>query len=47
MATSEENFPRGGILKQPVESKIVVQRAEVDNLFQVGWLSSYDLLPSD
>lgn len=35
MATTEENFPRGGILKQPVESKIVVQRAEVDNLFQV------------
>lgn len=36
MATSEENFPRGGIIKQPVESKIVVQREEVDNLFQVG-----------
>lgn len=35
MATTEEDFPRGGIVKQPVESRIVVQREEVDNLFQV------------
>lgn len=36
MATTEEDFPRGGIAKQPVESRIVVQRAEVDNLFQTA-----------
>ncbi|CAJ1052669.1 protein RRP5 homolog isoform X2 [Xyrichtys novacula] len=34
MATVEEDFPRGGTAKKSSESKIVVQRAEVDNLFQ-------------
>uniref|UniRef100_A0A3Q3IP10 Protein RRP5 homolog n=1 Tax=Monopterus albus TaxID=43700 RepID=A0A3Q3IP10_MONAL len=35
MASVEEDFPRGGTAKKPTESKIVVQRPEVDNLFQV------------
>uniref|UniRef100_A0A8C9Y0K1 Protein RRP5 homolog n=1 Tax=Sander lucioperca TaxID=283035 RepID=A0A8C9Y0K1_SANLU len=35
MASVEEDFPRGGTAKKPTESKIVVQRTEVDNLFQV------------
>lgn len=30
----EEDFPRGGVAKKPSESKIAVQRTEVDNLFQ-------------
>ncbi|XP_074485164.1 protein RRP5 homolog [Sebastes fasciatus] len=35
MASMEEDFPRGGSAKKPSkESKIVVQRTEVDNLFQ-------------
>nr|XP_020451870.1 protein RRP5 homolog [Monopterus albus] len=34
MASVEEDFPRGGTAKKPTESKIVVQRPEVDNLFQ-------------
>ncbi|KAM7009922.1 protein RRP5 homolog [Tautogolabrus adspersus] len=34
MASVEEDFPRGGTTKKPAESKIVVQRTEVDNLFQ-------------
>uniref|UniRef100_A0A3B5AQX1 Programmed cell death 11 n=1 Tax=Stegastes partitus TaxID=144197 RepID=A0A3B5AQX1_9TELE len=34
MASMEEDFPRGGTTKKPSESKRVVQRAEVDNLFQ-------------
>ncbi|XP_055013980.1 protein RRP5 homolog isoform X2 [Boleophthalmus pectinirostris] len=34
MASMEEDFPRGGTVKKPSESQIVVQRAEVDNLFQ-------------
>ncbi|XP_054459743.1 protein RRP5 homolog [Anoplopoma fimbria] len=34
MASMEEDFPRGGSAKKPTESKIVVQRTEVDNLFQ-------------
>uniref|UniRef100_A0A3B3ZW78 S1 motif domain-containing protein n=1 Tax=Periophthalmus magnuspinnatus TaxID=409849 RepID=A0A3B3ZW78_9GOBI len=34
MASMEEDFPRGGIVKKPTESQIVVQRSEVDNLFQ-------------
>ncbi|XP_049426867.1 protein RRP5 homolog isoform X1 [Epinephelus fuscoguttatus] len=34
MASVEEDFPRGGSAKKPTESKIVVQRSEVDNLFQ-------------
>ncbi|XP_034544205.1 protein RRP5 homolog isoform X2 [Notolabrus celidotus] len=34
MASVEEDFPRGGTAKKSTESKIVVQRAEVDNLFQ-------------
>ncbi|XP_040891171.1 protein RRP5 homolog isoform X2 [Toxotes jaculatrix] len=34
MASVEEDFPRGGTAKKPSESKIVVQRSEVDNLFQ-------------
>lgn len=34
MAAVEEDFPRGGTAKKPAESKIVVQRTEVDNLFQ-------------
>ncbi|XP_034406694.1 protein RRP5 homolog isoform X2 [Cyclopterus lumpus] len=34
MASVEEDFPRGGTAKKPTESKIVVQRTEVDNLFQ-------------
>ncbi|XP_059206896.1 protein RRP5 homolog isoform X2 [Centropristis striata] len=34
MASAEEDFPRGGTAKKPTESKIVVQRTEVDNLFQ-------------
>uniref|UniRef100_A0A7N8XWV8 Protein RRP5 homolog n=1 Tax=Mastacembelus armatus TaxID=205130 RepID=A0A7N8XWV8_9TELE len=36
MASVDEDFPRGGgTAKKPTESKIVVQRTEVDNLFQV------------
>ncbi|XP_018520155.1 protein RRP5 homolog isoform X2 [Lates calcarifer] len=34
MASAEEDFPRGGTAKKTTESKIVVQRSEVDNLFQ-------------
>ncbi|TMS23923.1 Protein RRP5-like protein [Larimichthys crocea] len=34
MASVEEDFPRGGTAKKHAESKIVVQRTEVDNLFQ-------------
>ncbi|KAG8015142.1 Protein RRP5-like protein, partial [Nibea albiflora] len=34
MASVEEDFPRGGTAKKSAESKIVVQRTEVDNLFQ-------------
>lgn len=34
MASVEEDFPRGGTAKKPTESKVVVQRTEVDNLFQ-------------
>nr|XP_046261090.1 protein RRP5 homolog [Scatophagus argus] len=34
MAAVEEDFPRGGTSKKPTESKVVVQRTEVDNLFQ-------------
>ncbi|XP_034095029.1 protein RRP5 homolog [Gymnodraco acuticeps] len=34
MASVEEDFPRGGSAKKPIESKIAVQRTEVDNLFQ-------------
>ncbi|XP_041640703.1 protein RRP5 homolog [Cheilinus undulatus] len=34
MASLEEDFPRGGTAKKPSESKIVVHRTEVDNLFQ-------------
>ncbi|XP_051239912.1 protein RRP5 homolog isoform X1 [Dicentrarchus labrax] len=34
MASLEEDFPRGGTAKKPTESKIAVQRTEVDNLFQ-------------
>ncbi|XP_029990417.1 protein RRP5 homolog isoform X2 [Sphaeramia orbicularis] len=34
MASVEEDFPRGGTAKKPTESKIVVQRTEVDNLFE-------------
>ncbi|XP_068581648.1 protein RRP5 homolog isoform X2 [Cebidichthys violaceus] len=34
MASMEEDFPRGGTAKKPTESKIEVQRTEVDNLFQ-------------
>ncbi|XP_029285082.1 protein RRP5 homolog isoform X2 [Cottoperca gobio] len=34
MASVEEDFPRGGTAKKPIESKIAVQRTEVDNLFQ-------------
>uniref|UniRef100_A0A7N6B9F3 S1 motif domain-containing protein n=1 Tax=Anabas testudineus TaxID=64144 RepID=A0A7N6B9F3_ANATE len=40
MASLEEDFPRGGTAKKPTESKIVVQRTEVDNLFQVELNSS-------
>lgn len=39
MASVEEDFPRGGTTKKPTESKIVVQRTEVDNLFQVDFHS--------
>ncbi|XP_068445534.1 protein RRP5 homolog isoform X2 [Clinocottus analis] len=34
MASVEEDFPRGGTAKKATDSKIVVQRTEVDNLFQ-------------
>lgn len=34
MASVEEDFPRGGTAKKPRDSKVVVQRTEVDNLFQ-------------
>ncbi|XP_076001559.1 protein RRP5 homolog isoform X2 [Genypterus blacodes] len=34
MSTMEEDFPRGGTTKKPTESKVVVNRTEVDNLFQ-------------
>uniref|UniRef100_UPI003AB019B0 protein RRP5 homolog isoform X1 n=1 Tax=Centroberyx gerrardi TaxID=166262 RepID=UPI003AB019B0 len=34
MTSMEEDFPRGGTAKKPAESKVVVQRTEVDNLFQ-------------
>ncbi|KAM9856432.1 protein RRP5 homolog [Aulostomus maculatus] len=36
MASIEEDFPRGGTAKKTTESRIVVQRTEVDNLFQVN-----------
>ncbi|XP_040003345.1 protein RRP5 homolog isoform X2 [Xiphias gladius] len=39
MASLEEDFPRGGTAKKPTESKIVVQRSEVDNLFQSNELA--------
>lgn len=39
MATIEEDFPRGGVAKKPTESQIVVQRTEVDNLFQSSELT--------
>lgn len=35
MASVEEDFPRGGKATKPIDSKIVVHRTEVDNLFQV------------
>uniref|UniRef100_A0A3B4VFG8 Protein RRP5 homolog n=1 Tax=Seriola dumerili TaxID=41447 RepID=A0A3B4VFG8_SERDU len=38
MASVEEDFPRGGTAKKPTESKIVAQRTEVDNLFQVEFI---------
>lgn len=38
MASVEEDFPRGGTAKKSTESKTVVQRTEVDNLFQVEFL---------
>ncbi|XP_047221873.1 protein RRP5 homolog isoform X1 [Girardinichthys multiradiatus] len=34
MASVEEDFPRGGTIKKTPESKIVVERSKVDNLFQ-------------
>ncbi|KAG7223841.1 hypothetical protein INR49_026524 [Caranx melampygus] len=34
MASMEEDFPRGGTARKPTDSKIVVQRGELDNLFQ-------------
>ncbi|KAM4583938.1 protein RRP5 homolog [Odontesthes bonariensis] len=34
MASAEEDFPRGGTTKKPTESKIEVERTQVDNLFQ-------------
>lgn len=39
MTTIEEDFPRGGTVKKPSESQIVVQRTEVDNLFQSSELT--------
>uniref|UniRef100_A0A673CB11 S1 motif domain-containing protein n=1 Tax=Sphaeramia orbicularis TaxID=375764 RepID=A0A673CB11_9TELE len=41
MASVEEDFPRGGTAKKPTESKIVVQRTEVDNLFEVHLNSTF------
>jgi hypothetical protein len=35
MASTEEDFPRGGIEKKPAETKTLEERKEVDNLFQV------------
>lgn len=35
MAAMEEDFPRGGTVAKPTSSNIVVQRTDVDNLFQV------------
>ncbi|CAL8388333.1 unnamed protein product [Arctogadus glacialis] len=34
MASTEEDFPRGGIEKKPAETKTLEERREVDNLFQ-------------
>ncbi|XP_030208651.1 protein RRP5 homolog isoform X3 [Gadus morhua] len=34
MASTEEDFPRGGIEKKPAETKTLEERKEVDNLFQ-------------
>ncbi|KAM4603795.1 protein RRP5 homolog isoform 1-T2 [Polymixia lowei] len=34
MASMEEDFPRGGTAKKTTESKTLVERTEVDNLFQ-------------
>ncbi|XP_059902528.1 protein RRP5 homolog isoform X3 [Gadus macrocephalus] len=34
MASTEEDFPRGGIVKKPAETKTLEERKEVDNLFQ-------------
>ncbi|XP_061578811.1 protein RRP5 homolog isoform X2 [Cololabis saira] len=34
MASIEEDFPRGGAARKPTESKIVVEKTQVDNLFQ-------------
>uniref|UniRef100_A0AAV2LNK6 Protein RRP5 homolog n=1 Tax=Knipowitschia caucasica TaxID=637954 RepID=A0AAV2LNK6_KNICA len=36
MASTEENFPRGGAAKNSAERNIVVPRSEVDNLFQTN-----------
>lgn len=41
MASIEEDFPRGGTAKKPSESKIVVNRTEVDNLFQVQLITFF------
>ena len=38
MASTEEDFPRGGVEKKSTESKVVEERREVDNLFQVRTL---------
>lgn len=35
MASVEEDFPRGGTVNKPTSTPIVVQRTDVDNLFQV------------
>ncbi|RVE75743.1 hypothetical protein OJAV_G00001770 [Oryzias javanicus] len=39
MASTEEDFPRGGTAKKSADSKTTVGRAQVDNLFQVNELT--------
>ncbi|KAF7663388.1 hypothetical protein LDENG_00211330 [Lucifuga dentata] len=36
MSSVEKDFPRGGTAKKSTESKVVVHRTEVDNLFQIN-----------
>lgn len=47
MASVEEDFPRGGTTKKSTESKIVAERTEVDNLFQVEFSFFPSVCPAE